>query len=48
MNSKDKPDTIRMVATVSIPDGKTVEEVNAAGDAASAARAADRAKKENK
>ena len=30
-------------ATVSIPEGMTVEEVNAAGDKASADRAADRA-----
>ena len=46
MNSKEKPDKILIVGTVTIPDGMTVEEVNAAGDKASAARAAQR--KENK
>ena len=40
----DIPDDIKIQVTVSIPDGMTVEEVNAAGEAASAARAAERAK----
>lgn len=48
MKMQEPPDRIQVQGSVSIPDGLTVAEVNAAGDAASAARAKQRDKDENR
>lgn len=44
MDWKELADNVKIRVSVSIPDGMTVDEVNRAGDEASAARAAEREK----
>lgn len=46
MKSTDQPDRFKLTGTVTIPEGMTVEEVNEAARAVSAAREAARAERE--